>query len=180
MQFFFHRPLGGCKRSRWITQLRVFFRMSMRGVSVDFTFAWLVWWRQKDLLKGNFDGETQGWEFSLLIAQRKIALPSRGARSRSIGRGRAVAKCKQWKYCCVLDEEWRGLSQLDRVLARKLRALACWADKHTHDVVLPCTRSCSREAQRSSLDEDEFLANWRKCGKVASNANERNQFLSKA
>ena len=42
----------------------------------------------------------------------------------------------------------------------KALPLACWADKHTHDVVLPCTRSSSTEAQSSSLAEDESLANW--------------------
>ena len=142
---------------RWMqtfTQVRVFFRMSMRGVSVNFTSAWRVWWRQKDLLKGNFEGETQDWEFLCWSLSGRLLLPSLGARSRSIGRGRAVENVNNETIVACLTRSFTA-----RPRSRLKAPLPCCsrADKHTHDVVvLPCT--CSRWLDRSA----KLKIGWRR------------------
>ena len=134
---------------RWMqtfTQLCLFFRMSMRGVSVDFAFAWRVWWRQKDLLKGDFDRETQDWEFLCWSLSGRLLSPSLGARSRSIRRGRAVENVNNEIIVARLTRSFTA-----RPRSRLKAPLACCsrADKHTHDVVvLLCT--CSRWLDRSA------------------------------
>ena len=95
------RRYGGCKRSRSSVY------SSECGCEVFLSIS---------LLLGVYDGDKRTCWRAILTDKRKTesflcwSLSGRslslslGARSRSIGRGRAVAKCKQWNYCCVLDE----------------------------------------------------------------------------